>query len=108
MKGFFTSRQLHLHYYPSVSPQAATILYYRKLGVEAMSYIRFIARCDDFLWGRLLTCGRLVIGPPLASRKIPSWWFSSLRLETIWGSGRLADPPRLKAPSFIRAETDAG
>jgi hypothetical protein len=31
---------------------------------------------DYFLWGRLVTCGRLVIGLPLAVRKIPGQYFS--------------------------------
>jgi hypothetical protein len=47
-----------LYYSAFVSSRAATIPHHRKQVVEAM-------------WGRLLTCGRLVIGLPLAVRKDP-------------------------------------
>jgi hypothetical protein len=48
----------HLYQYPFASSRAATILHHRKPVAVAM-------------WGRLLTCGRLVIGLPPAVRKIP-------------------------------------
>jgi hypothetical protein len=59
------------YYYPFVSSRAATILHHRKRVAEAM-------------WGRLITCGRLVIGLPPAVRKIQADG-SPLRLAPMRG-----------------------
>jgi hypothetical protein len=60
-----------MSYYAFASLRAATILHHNKQAVEVM-------------WGRLLTCGRLVIGLPPAVRKIQADG-SPLRLAAMWG-----------------------
>jgi hypothetical protein len=65
--------------------RAATILYHRKQIAEAMYYNSFQysraatilyhrKQTAEAMWGRLVTCGRLLIGLPRPARNLPGRW----------------------------------
>jgi hypothetical protein len=62
---------------------------YAWLGALVLQFICFFASCDDFFVGqdgnRLPTCGRLVIGLPLAVRKDPRAGVLVCGLPLLWG-----------------------
>jgi hypothetical protein len=85
-----------MSYYPLLASRAATILYRSKQVVEAMSYYPLLAwraatipyrskQVVEAMWGRLLTCGRLLIG------QLPVTSDNCLRLAAMWG--RMAGVP---------------
>jgi hypothetical protein len=56
----------------------------------------------DAMWGRLLTCGRLVIGLPLPTGNLLATVVVRLRLAAMWGTveNRLCSAGDLVAGSF--------
>jgi hypothetical protein len=55
-------------------------------GMNVLLFIKFVVRCDEFLWGSLLSCGGLVI-------RLPALWFAARRNAGQVANLRIGNPP---------------
>jgi hypothetical protein len=85
-----------LYYYKPVSLQSAKILYYKPVSMQSaktLYYKPVSMQSARILWGRLPTCGRLLIGP-LLDRDATAVG-DCIKLS----QRRIANPPQIRQPA---------